>query len=125
MRRDWSRGDAEQDLLRFCVNREQDPSGRGLHALLAAHIARERLQAVSLRLLYGLLSVGAVVWVAAVAPSLLPSWLAQSSELAWGIGFFVLIIVLVKKRLCGFGARRLADESLEPPTSRASENGPD
>ena len=61
--------------------------------------------------------VGAVVWVAAVRPGFLPSWAAQLSEVGWGGGLIGLIAVIIRGRICGKKARRLAAEP-KPPDSR-------
>jgi hypothetical protein len=85
-----------------------------LRALLAAQFAYERMQAISLFLVYALALIGVVVWIAAVRPGLLPSWASELSEASWGAGLIGLIIVILRGRHCGKEARRLADESKTP-----------
>jgi len=99
------------DTLRFWVNRDRDPKGAQVRAILAAQFAHERMQAISLLLVHALVPVGLVVWIAAVRPGLLPSWATELSELGWGGGLIGLIVAVVRGRLYGKQARRLAAES--------------
>jgi hypothetical protein len=111
------------DLIRFYVNQSQDPEGIRTRDMLRAHLACERMQAFSHLLLYALVLVGAVVWIAAVQPGLLPPWASHLGEATWGAGLVGLIMVFVHGRHCGKRAQRLADES--KPDSPLSGNDPE
>ena len=101
-------------MLRFWVNHGQDPKGTRLREMLSAQFSYERMQVISALLVYALVVIGVLVWIAAVQPGLLPSWLSQLSEAAWGAGLLGLILAIVRGRLCEKRARRLAEESQSP-----------
>jgi hypothetical protein len=112
------------EMMRFYVNQSQDPQGLRMREMLHAQFACERMEAFSHLLLYALVLVGAVVWVVAVQPGLLPAWAAQLSEAGWGAVFVGLLIVIGRGHFYRKRAHLLAAES-KPPDSRPSGNEPE
>ena len=102
------------DSLRLWVDRQRDPDGARLRETLAAHFASERMQALSQIVAFLLVPVGAVVWVAAVLPRLMPAWAAHLGEAAWGLGAIGLIIAVAKGHRYGKQASRLAAQARPP-----------
>jgi hypothetical protein len=112
------------DSLRFWVNQSQDPKGDRLRELLEAQFTQERMQVASLLIGYALVLLGTLVWIAAVRPEFLPSWIAETSEVGWVLGLAGVVVAVIRGRLCGMRARRLAAES-EPSYRHPNGHVPD
>jgi len=84
-------------MLQFTINRDFDPDRASLRKLLEAHLIYERISAAKSFSLHLLTIVGAVVWIGAMWPSLLPSEVRVVALTLWGVLLFFTICASVEE----------------------------
>jgi hypothetical protein len=79
-------------MLQFTLKRDRDPNDASLRRLLEAHVVYERMSGAKKFSLHLLAIVGAVLWVGAMWPALLPPQVLYSALMLWlGLLFFAIL----------------------------------
>ncbi|HEX9443181.1 MAG TPA: hypothetical protein VGA73_03635 [Candidatus Binatia bacterium] len=78
-------------MLQFVQKQDDDPNGAALRSLLDAHVRYQRVSAAKKIYLHLLAAVGALVWMGALWPALLPVQVEDFALALWG-GLFLLIL---------------------------------
>ncbi len=84
-------------MVQFTINRDLDPDGTSLRRLLEAQFRYERMSAARFLCVHLLAIVGAMVWLGAIWPSLLPAEVLLFALTLWGAFLFLTVWVSVEE----------------------------
>jgi hypothetical protein len=97
-------------MLHFTIDSNLDPQSASIRKLLEAHAAYARMSAAKRLSLHLLAIVGAVVWIAALWPALLPAQLRSVALALWGVLLIFMIAASVEEWIWHRKVARYRDE---------------
>jgi hypothetical protein len=86
-----------EETLEVRINKQRDPDRSHLRRVLEAQFAYERMSTARSMLAHLLAIVGAVIWIQAIWPDLLPEEARFFTLLFWGSILFVTLWVAVEE----------------------------
>ena len=86
-----------KDILEIKFDRDSDPDGSGLRRVLELELKNERMHAARQMLVHILAVLGAVLWIEALVPELLPRELLLFTVVLWGSFFFLTVWIAIEE----------------------------